>query len=329
MGDDRRPVSVRRRLALAGALALACPAARSNAAWPRRLALVVPQAPGGTADLVARVLAERIEASPGVPVAVENRPGANGVIANEFVSRAAADGSTLLIASSGTHAMAPHLLPRGGGDPSLDFAAVAPLALQTKLFLVPSGLPVTSVREFVEYVHERPGRLNYGSVGVATSSHVDSELFARLAGLSLVHVPYRGSVQAMQALAVGEVHLQLASFTPALPLVESGQVRALAVLADRRSPRLPRVPTLAESGWPLFDVRTWLGVVAPRATPGEVVAAWHEAIARVVASPAVVAWMHGQGLEPLAGTPAQFAGTMSADYDKWGRVIRDLGLAPV
>lgn len=328
MDDRRRVVSVRRRLALAAALALAWPAARANVPWPRRLTLVVPQAPGGTADLVARMLAERLEASPGVPVAVDNRPGANGLVANEFVARAAADGSVLAIASSATHAMAPHLLAHPTVDTVRDFAAVAPLALQTKLFLVSRALPVHDVASFVAYARARPRELNYASVGMATSSHVDTELFARAAGIQLVHVPYRGSVQAMQALAVGEVQLQLASFTPALPALEAGQVRALAVLSARRSPRLPALPTLAEAGYPRFDVRTWLGVVAPKATPPALVAAWHDAIARAVASPAVVAWMHGQGLETLAATPAQFAGTLRVDYEKWGRVIRDLGLAP-
>lgn len=301
---------------------------RAQRALPRRILLVVPQAPGGTSDLVARALGERLAAELDVPVVIENRPGANGVIAAEFVARAAPDGGTLLVASTATHAMAPHLVSSPHVDLQRDFVAIAPIALQTKLFLASQAVPVSSLAALVAYARARPGALNYASVGVGTSSHVDTELFARLAGLDLVHVPYRGSAQAVQALVANDVQVLLASMIPAMPAVDSGQARALAILAARRSPLLPAVPTLAEAGWPLFDVRTWIGVVAPRSTPAGVVEFVHAAVARATAAPSIQAWMDAQGLEPLAGTPASFGATLRADHEKWGRVIRELGLAP-
>lgn len=313
---------------LASACALGVGPARAQREMPRRIHLVVPQAPGGTSDLVARVLGERLEAELDVPVVIENRPGANGVIAAEFVARAAPDGGTLLVATTATHAMAPHLAASPHVDLQRDFVAIAPIALQTKLFLASQAVPVTSLAALVAYARARPGALNYASVGVGTSSHVDTELFARQAGIDLVHVPYRGSAQAVQALAANEVQVLLASMIPAMPAVDAGQVRALAILADRRSPLLPAVPTLAEAGWPLFDVRTWVGVVAPRSTPAGVVDVVHAAIARATAAPSMRAWMDAQGLEPLAGTPVSFGAMLRADHEKWGRIIRELGLAP-
>jgi tripartite-type tricarboxylate transporter receptor subunit TctC len=320
--------ALHRMAALASACALGAGPVRARRDLPRRIRLVVPQAPGGTSDLVARVLGERLEAELDVPVVIENRPGANGMIAAEFVARAAPDGSTLLVASTATHAMAPHLASSPHVDLQRDFVAIAPIALQTKLFLASHAVPATSLASFVAYARARPGALNYASVGVGTSSHVDTELFARLAGLDLVHVPYRGSAQAVQALVANEVQVLLASMIPAMPAVDAGQVRALAILAERRSPLLPAVPTIAEAGWPIFDVRTWIGVVAPRGTPAANVDLVHAAVARATAAPAMRAWMDAQGLEPLAGTPASFDATLRADHGKWGRVIRELGLAP-
>lgn len=327
------PATPRRRaLHSLAALASVCVpgvgSASSQRELPRRIHLVVPQAPGGTSDLVARVLGERLEVALGVPVVIENRPGANGVIAAEFVARAAPDGGALLVASTATHAMAPHLASSPHVDLQRDFVAVAPIALQTKLFLASQAVPVFGLAALVAYARARPGALNYASVGVGTSSHVDTELFARLAGLDLVHVPYRGSAQAVQALVADEVQVLLASMIPAMPAVDAGQVRALAILAVRRSPLLPGVPTLAEAGWPLFDVRTWIGLVAPRSTPAGVIDVVHAAIARAIAAPTMRAWMDAQGLEPLAGSPASFDATLRTDHGKWGRVIRELGLAP-
>lgn len=297
-------------------------------AWPTRpLRLVVPQAAGGTADATARTVADRVEPMLGVPVVVDNRPGANGVIAAGAVRRAAGDGTTLLLASTATYVIAPLVTAGESFDPERDFVPVANLAMQTKVLIASRATPVTNARELVDLARRRPGSLNYASTGVGSTSHLDTELFASLNGLALVHVPYRGSGQTVASVATDEVQLLLASVTAALGAIQAGQVRALAILDERRSPLLPGVPTLAESGLPPLDVRTWLGIVAPEGTPHALVDALNEALGRVLADPGMRGWLASQGLDPIGGTPEAFAAQIRADVDKWSRLAKRLGIA--
>ncbi len=295
--------------------------------WPGRpIRLVVPQAAGGTADLVARMLGDRLEAALGVPVIVDDRPGANGAIGTEIVRRAPPDGHTLLLASTATHAMAPQASATGALDPIADFVPIVNLAWQTKVVLVSSALPVASVSELVAYARKRPDVLNYASTGVGSSSHLDTELLAAATGIVLHHVPYRGSGQTVAAISTEEVQVLIASVTAAQGAVESGRVRALAVLSSRRSPLLPLVPTIAEAGLPALDVRTWLGVVAPAGTPRAVVDELDRVVGRVMAAASVRAWFDAQGLEPATGTPTSFEALIRADVAKWGDVARRFGV---
>lgn len=296
--------------------------------WPQRpIRVIVPQAPGGTADLIARTLAERLERVLGVALVVDNRAGANGLIGTDAAKRAAPDGYTILIASTATHAMAPHVTARGLFDPLRDFAPVINLAWQTKVALVSNAVPATTLADFVAYAHERPGKLNYASTGVGSSSHLDAELLAAATGMRLVHIPYRGSGQTVAAITVNEVQLLLASVTASYGAVDAGQARALAVFSRRRSPLLPAVPTIAEAGLPSLDLRTWLGVLAPAETPAAIVDALNAEIAKVLEDAAMRRWLDTQGLEPLGGTPASFDATIRADVVRWGEIARQVGVA--
>ena len=295
--------------------------------WPSRtIRLVVPQAAGGTADLVARMLADRLEPMLGVPIVVDDRPGAGGVIGTEIVRRAPPDGYTWLLASTATHAMAPQVLPSATFDPQRDFTAVANLAWQTKVVLVSAAVPVATLGELVAYARKRPGQLNYASTGVGSSSHLDTELLAAATGIALHHVPYRGSGQTVTAVSVDEVQVLIASVTAALPAIEIGRVRPLAVLSGVRSPLLPSVPTIAEAGVAGLDVRTWLGLVAPAGTPWAIVDELDRRIDRLLESAAVRAWFEAQGLEIATGTPTSFEALIRADVAKWGELARRLGI---
>ena len=302
-------------------------AAAAQTARPM-LRFVVPQAAGGTADAVARLLGERLEARLGAVVVVDNRPGANGQIATDIVRRAAPDGATLLLASTATHAMAPHTTPRPTFDPVRDFAPIVNVAWQTKVVVASMAVPATTLREFIAYARANPGRLNYASTGVGSSSHVDAELLASATGMKLAHIPYRGSAHTVAALAANEVQLLLASVTAALGAIDAGHVRALAVLSENRSPLLPRVPTAGEAGVQAPDLRTWIGLVAPAGTPAEVVAAIGRAVDDTLGEAPVRSWLDRQGLEPIGGTPEAFAATIRADVERWGGIVRKLGLHP-
>lgn len=337
----------RRKLLLAGAAFIASAAWRAHAAegvstvrrsarvasgnadaWPTRpMRIVVPQAPGGTADAVARMFGERLEPMLGVPVVVDNRPGANGIIAGDGVRRSPPDGTMTLLASTHTFVIAPMVAASETFDPVRDFVPVANLARQTKVLLASLASPVASARELVDYARRRHGSLNYASTGVGSASHLDAELFARSNGLQLVHIPYRSSGQSAMAVASDEVQILFASVTAALGAIRAGQVRALAILAEQRSPLLPGVPTLAETGSPALDVQTWLGVVAPAGTPDAIVGALNASLVRIGGETAMRDWFAAQGLDPIGGTPESFAAEIRTDREKWGGLVASLGIA--
>jgi tripartite-type tricarboxylate transporter receptor subunit TctC len=295
--------------------------------WPKSpLRIVVPQAAGGTADALARMLGDRFEARFGVATVVYNRPGANGLIGTDLVRRSAPDGHTLLLASTATHAMAPHVAPSSTFDPVRDFAPIVNVAWQTKVAIVNPTVPATTLREFIAYARGRPGQLNYASTGVGSSSHVDAEILAAATGIKIVHIPYRSSGFSVAALVTGEVQLLLASLSAAIGAIQAGQARALAVLSERRAMLLPHVPTIGEAGVVAPDVRTWIGLVAPAETSPAIVAALNRTVDRDLADPALGAWLEQQGLEPIGGTPEAFAATIRADVERWGTIVRRLGV---
>lgn len=314
-------------LALALAAVLAVPTTRAEPAYPTRpIRVVVPQAPGGTTDLVARMFGEQLERRLGVPVVIDNKPGANGVIGNDAVKRAQPDGYTLLAATTSTHVMATHVVPGIPYDPLRDFVPVANLVYQTKVVLANASLGVGTMRELIAYVRARPDQLNYASTGPGSSSHLDTEWLAAMTGMRLVQIPYRGSGQTVQAVAANEVQVLLASITAAQAALGTGRVRPLAVLSDKRSPLLPDVPTMTEAGLPHADVQTWIGFLAPAGTAPAIVDKLNRALNAILQAPEPKAWLDRQGLEAIGGTPAAFDAEIRTDYAKWGRLVRDLGL---
>jgi len=325
------------RYARIGALALLCGgatpshagAANADAAYPvRQIRVIVPQAVGGTTDLLVRVVGEQLESALGVAVIVDARPGGNGIIGNDIVKRAAPDGYTLLAASTSTHVMTPHVVAVLSYDPLRDFEPVINLVEQTKVVLASTTLGVTTLPELVALARSRPGQLNYGSGTTGSASHLDTEQLEAVTGIELVQVPYRGSAQITAALIANEVQVVLASVTAAQPALASGRVRALAVLADRRSPLLPDVPTIAEAGLPRLDVRTWIGFLAPAGTPARIVDKLNRTLDGILARPDFRTWLDLQGMQPIGGSPAAFGAAIRDDYEKWGKVARGLGLRP-
>jgi len=294
----------------------------------RPVRIVVPSAPAGAGDAIARMLASRLGPALRTSVTVENRPGASGVIGNEYASRADADGYTLLFATSATHVISAYTMDRLPYDPQGDFTPVINVAFATSVIVVSSALPVKTVGEFIAYARARPGHLYYASSGVGSANHVDTEVFAAVAGISLTHVPYRGTADGYRALIADEVQVMFGAVTSALPYVRSGKLRALAVLTDARSPVLPEVPTLAEAGLDRVDVRKWLGVMAPAGTPPDIVERLNRALNGVLREPDVRAWMDRQGLEVAGGTVDDFDRLLRADFVKWGETARRFGLRP-
>ncbi|MEO8304894.1 MAG: tripartite tricarboxylate transporter substrate binding protein [Betaproteobacteria bacterium] len=292
----------------------------------RTIRIVVPSARAGAGDLTARLLADRLSATLRIPVVVENRPGASGIIGNDLVTRAPADGYTLLFATSATHVITAFTMERLPYDPQRDFTPVINVAFATSVLMVSSALPVATLREFIDYARTRPKRLYYASSGVGSANHVDTEVFAALTGISLTHIPYRGTADGYRALLADEVQLMFAAVTSALPHIQAGKVRALVVLTDQRSPMLPEVPTLPEAGLPGVDVRKWFGFVAPAGTPPEIVSRLNRALDGILRESQVRTWMEQQGLEVAGGTTEEFERVMRADFVKWGETVRKLNL---
>ena len=294
----------------------------------RPIRLIVPQSPGGTVDLTARLFAERLRSALNATIVVENRPGASGAIGSDFVAHAAPDGYTLLAASTNTHTMLPHVQASVPYDALRDFAPIANLVYTTSIVAVTRSLPVYTLSELIAYARAYPGKLNYASTGVGSSNHIDTELFKSLVHIDLVHIPYRGPTQAVEALASGEVQVELLAIGNSLGLVEAGLVRPLAVLSDQRSSLLPDVPTAAEAGLRELKVRFWVGLVAPAGTPSEVISVLNEALQRSLETRDVREWIASRGLEPAGGSPSEFAKEIRADYTRWGDVIKRIGLDP-
>lgn len=314
---------------LAGLCLAPATAGGTDPAWPvRAVRIVVAQAPGGPPDLVARTVADPLGRALGVPVFVENRPGASGIIGGEHVARAAPDGYTLLIATLSTHALLPHIAARMPYDPLRDFAAVANLFQSIKVLWVSAALPVRTLDEFVAYARSRPGELNYASGGTGSSNHVDAALFTSAAGIDLVHVPYNGPGAAIAAVASGEVQMMIVSITAGIALAQGGRIRPLAVFAAARSPLLPEVPTARELGLQHIDLSAWIGLVAPAGTPAAVIDRINAELGRQLRAPESTAWARRQGLEIVVGSPADFARTLASDHARWRGVTGGIGLAP-
>ena len=327
----RFPTFLRRQLLLTLTLSACLAGAPTGAAAQgyspaRAVKFIVPVPPGGAIDTLARLTAQQLSIAWGQPVTVENRPGAGGVIGTEAVARAAPDGLTFGWGAVSTHGINATLYRKLPYDTLKDFAPVAPVAIVPNLLVVNANLPVQTVQDLVTLARQQPGKLSYASAGSGTTLHMSCELFKRIANVDLLHVPYKGSGPALTDVLAGEVPVMCDSVTSALPHVRSGKLRALGITSTRRSALLPAVPTLAEAGVKDYEMNPWFGVFAPAGTAAATVAQVNHDIQKVLAIPAVRTRLTEIGAEPMSATPEQFAAMVRADVDKWGRLIKALGI---
>ena len=285
---------------------------------------VVPYGRGGSPDVMSRVLAQKLSENIGQPVVVDNRPGAGGIIAAEAVAKAAADGYTLFIADTGHVAINPSLYAKLPYDPIKDFTPVT-LAVTTPLFLAATAtLPIQTVKQLIDYANSKPG-LPYGSSGNGSPHHLGVELFKLLTGVKMTHVPYKGVAQSVPALVAGDVAVLFAALPSLSPHVRSGKVRLLAVGTAARTPLMPEVPTLAESGAPGFEIDADIGFLAPAGTPREVVQKLNSEILKVLHAPDVKQRLAGLGIDVAGSSPERYAEAIRAKIQRYGKLVKDAG----
>jgi tripartite-type tricarboxylate transporter receptor subunit TctC len=302
--------------------------AADAARYPNRpIRLVLPSTVGGTSDLIARLIESRLAEALGQPIVIEARPGASGRIALERVAGAAPDGYTLLLANNGVNAIVPARREAEGQDGAQSFAPVSLLARLPIVIVVTPALAADSLKTLVALARRAPGRLSYASSGGGSTSHLAAALLFQRADVRLVHVPYSGTSVAVKDVLSGEVPVLFSHLGTVAALVRAGQLRALAVTGDHRMADFPDLPTVAESGYPGFDITTWHGIVAPANTPRDIVMRLNAELARVVAHADVRRQLAAMGMEPAAGTPEQFAAAINADVMRQAALMRGLPLA--
>jgi len=287
--------------------------------------LIVPFPPGGTTDLLGRMLASHLTATLGQQVIVDNRAGAGGTIGSDIVAKSAADGYTLMLAGISTQSINSALYKQLPYDPQKDFTPIALFASVPNILVVNPQVPVRSVPELVAYAKKYPGRVNMGSAGNGTTNHLSGELFKAMTHAPIVHVPYKGSGPAMADLLGNQVQLMFDNLPGSLPQVRAGKLRALAVTGAARSPVLPDVPTMAEAGVPGYVVDVWFGVVAPKGLPANVLSRLSAEITAFARDKEAQRKLADQGATPLLSTPAEFADRIRSDAEKWARIVRDAG----
>ena len=315
-------MKITRRAAIAGAL-LPFAAQAQAPEWPSRpVRFIVPYPPGGPTDIMGRIVAQAVQGPLGQPFVVENRAGANGLIGSEQAARAAPDGSTFLVNAS-AHVIVPHLTPNMPIDVLADFAPVTNIAAVPLWLVVNPALPVRSVAEFIAYARANPGRIAYASSSQGGAPHLAGELFKLMTGTDLVHVPYRGSGPAGQDLIAGNVQAMFDSVPASAGAVRDGRLRALAVTTRNRIAPFPDLPTIAEAGVPGYEISTWYGIWAPARTPPAIIARMQQAVATAARNPETRARFDALGAEPVADSPEDYARFVRAEYDRWGKLVRD------
>jgi tripartite-type tricarboxylate transporter receptor subunit TctC len=309
------------------AVTLACAGVLDGHAqsYPNKsIRIIVPQSAGGSTDLVARPLAQRLADALGQSVVVDNRPGAGSVVGTDLVAKAAPDGYTLLaVAASVTMSPSLYKLPF---DPLRDLAPISQLSSLPNILVVHPSLPVTSVKELVAFVRQRPGQLNFGSSGMATGTHLSMELLMYMTGVRMVHVPYKGGAPGVNALLAGETQVNFATISTALPHVKSGRLRALAVSTAQRATAAPEVPTIAEAGIKGYDYSSWIGLLAPARTPSAVVSRLNAESVKAIRTPEVRAILAVEGSEPVGNSPDEFSAIMQTEVARWMKVVKAAGI---
>lgn len=305
--------------AMAGAVHAADP-------YPSRpIRMIVAYPPGGGTDQVGRVMAEQLTVTLGQNVVVDNRGGATGNIGTELAARALPDGYTLLMGNVAPNAVNVSLFKKLPFDPVKDFSPVSLVAITPNILVAHPSIPVKTIKELIAYAKAKPGTLNFPSAGVGSSSHLAGELLKSLAGISMVHVPFKGGGPALVAVIAGEVQIMFATMPAAMPHVKSGKVKPVAVTTAKRSKAMPELPTIAESGVKGYDASTWYGLLAPAGTPQAIITRLHGDTVKILAGPTRQR-LETQGFEPDGGSPAEFANYIKSEIIKWAKVIKDAGI---
>lgn len=310
------------RLIVLAALLLASAASSAVAAWPDHpIRIVVPVAPGGGNDIVARMLAKKLSETWGQPVVVDNRPGASTAIGSEIVARAAPDGYTIMLCSVSfaVNAAARAKLPF---DPVRDFAPITHVARVPQILLVNPSLPANSLKEFIALAKAKPGQINFASAGNGSSTHLAMELLMEMTGIAMNHVPYKGTSPGMTDVIAGNVQATFNAVPPALPQIKAGKIRALALANPRRFPTLPDVPTFDEAGLPGYTFSSWFGILAPARVPREIIARYNTELVRIIREPEMNKTFVELGIEPLGTSPEEFGKNLRADIARWSGLVK-------
>ena len=324
-----------RSVVLVIASVLAAPAGAANAQtsgtmnYPTRpIRMILPQSPGGPTDMIGRLVAQKLGDNLGQTVVPDNRGGAAGNVGCELAAKAAPDGYTLLLGPPGCLTVNPSLYDKLPFDPLRDFQPVTQLTSGPQMLVVHPSVSATSVKEFVALVKSKPGAFNFASGGAGTPNHLASELFKNAAGLQMVHVPYKGTGPALTAVVGGQVQMMMASLPPALPQVKAGKLRGLAVTSAQRSKVAPELPTVAESGFPGFEMVTWHSILVPAKTPRPIVMKLHAELVKTLAQPDVKERFASQGLDTVGSTPEQFREHMKRETENFAKIIKAAGIKP-
>ncbi len=308
--------------------ALAMSGLAAAQSWPSRpVRMIVPFPAGGPTDVLTRALAEKLSAALGQAVVVDNKPGAGGTIGSDFVAKSAPDGYTLLMATGSTHSVGPYL-SKVPYDPQKDFTPIVYVGYGTNILLVSPKLGVNSVRELIELAKKNPGKLNYSTSGIGSVAHLTSEMFASMAGIKIVHVPYKGTQLSIPDLMSGQIAMLFDNVLTAKPHVEGGKLKGIAISSRERSSLVPGIPTVSESGLPGFDSWNWFGVFGPAGTPPAVVERVNAELNRLVGDAAIKDRFAQLGFETTGGTPADFAAVVQSEARKWSQVIREANVKP-
>jgi len=312
---------------VACALALSLSALAGAQDFPSKpIRLIVPFPPGGGNDTVARAIAQQASPALGQPIVVDNRPGAGGIVGAELAAKAPADGYTLFLGGVGSHAVNPNLHSKLPYDPVKDFAPITLLASAPSVLVVNPSVPAHSLAEFTAYARANPGKLNFASNGNGSSAQLAAVMYESMAGVTMVHVPYKGLGPALTDLLSGRVQLMFSSIVAIVPHIQAGRLRALAVTGRKRSALLPELPTIAESGFPGYEAGSWYGILAPAGTPRPIVERLHDELVKALKAPEVSQRLASEGAEVIGSTPEEFAAHIAAEKARMGRALRDAGI---
>jgi tripartite-type tricarboxylate transporter receptor subunit TctC len=317
---------LQRILVVAGLLVASIAAAFAQSYPSKPIRIIIAQAPGSATDVISRVVGNRLQEGLGQPVVIEARPGAGGAVGTEAAARSAPDGYTLFMGNNSTHGSNPALYPKLPYDAVKDFAPITLVATVPYVLVIDPALPVSSVEQLIALAKSKPGKMNYASAGNGSTHQFCGELLKSMAGIDVLHIPYKGSPPAIAGLLGGEVSLMFANLTDIGSQIRSGKVKALAVTVAKRASLLPEVPTLSEAGLPGFEIGSWFGLLAPAGTPAPVVARLNAETVKVLGRADVQSTLGAQGLELAPGSPEQFAAHIKSEIAKFTRIAKAAGI---